>query len=425
MIGIKYVNGTNRIMEDRLEVTDEGVGSDIIGRPSQGPVVSSTRKPSILRKQMLRRATNRTRKRPPGTALADGDHSVATAETIEGDSDCAAVMVEPSTIPQISSGNKEDQPWDEVKALRLMAEFELMNGARIDRNETSKDGVDANCGLDISIIESEDEASGVEASLIEEHESKAEVDVEVKSVEQIKEEKPSQTKIVNTSVVANSNLSIVLAGNDIVVEYRDDNSKGSLPPKTPASSLRQSSVRNRPKGIMKRPRHSKIKYHHPQRPLPPPRPPPGYREVNSSPKSCATATSIDSGYSSSGNQPLMRKRVSFNEQELVEQFNMSRLRRKAKYDKRRSFLGILSMAMPVVMPYLMAVLILVASSMVPLPTDQNYQQQRQESFSLQPEFESHLPKPAQPPIFMDVGSRMWEERRKAREAAAASEIKVT
>ena len=116
----------------------------------------------------------------------------------------------------------------------------------------------------------------------------------------------------------------------------------------------------------------------------------------------------------------MKKRVSFNEQELVEQFNMSKQRRKEKYDKRRSFLGILSMAMPVVMPYLMAVLILVASSMVPLPTDQNYQQQRQQSFSIQPEIESRTPKPVQAPVFLDVGSRMWEERRQAKEAEAAA-----
>ena len=174
MIGVTYVNGDNRIMEDRLEVTNDGVGSDIIGCPSQSPAVSSTRKPSILRKQMLRRTTNRTRKRPPesvGASQADGDHSVATAETIEDDSDCAALMVEPNTIPQISSRSKEDQPLDQVMALRLMAEFELMNGARINKNDASNDGDEANCSLDISITESDDGISGVETTLIEENDA--------------------------------------------------------------------------------------------------------------------------------------------------------------------------------------------------------------------------------------------------------------
>jgi len=325
-------------------------------------------------------------------------------------------------------------PFDE---LHHNTDFELKNGSSkfIQRDDASSSS------LDISLIESDED------------ESKIEVESNRQAL---------APKIATTSAVATANLSIVLTGNDIVVEYRDDNRddkrcdlgerKESSPQQSkqlPQQQQQRRPMRSRPKGIMKRPRDSNITYHHPRRPLPPPLPPPGYKEI-SSPMSCTTATSTDSSslslLSAADRRalyyPRLKKRVSFNEKELVEQYKESKQRRKERYKRRRSFWGILSMAMPVIMPYLMAILILVASSMVPLPTDQKHQQQYSaSSASVNQQQQQHSPLSLQEPtmgktrastphpIFMDVGSRMWDDNdkrrlKKAQRRRAASSLEA-
>jgi hypothetical protein len=190
---------------------------------------------------------------------------------------------------------------------------------------------------------------------------------------------------------------------------------------------------------MKRPRDSNIAYHHPRRALPPPLPPPGYNRETSSPMSWMTATTADSSEDSSTERQLhflnapptaitttKKKRVKFDEKLLSEQYHSSKLRRRAKYEQRSSFFGILSMAMPATMPYVIAVLILVASSMIPLPATHRQQQSLNLSLSLEPELTTGQNKrgranvskmPTSPPILFDVASRMWDKRAKLEEEA--------
>jgi len=115
-----------------------------------------------------------------------------------------------------------------------------------------------------------------------------------------------------------------------------------------------------------------------------------------------------------------KRRVTFDEDLLSEQFKLSQLRRQEKYNQRRSFFGILKMAMPVIMPYLIAVLILVASSMVPLPTPPQHKELPISSKhgllnTKDDERNESTTKPKQPPILIDVASRMWDERSKTKE----------
>ena len=431
-------------MEDRIISNvggDEGsiLASECNTNTGDFNMTVSSKKPSLLRSQLLRRTTTRTKKRSPEATVANESHTTETADTIT-DAPVSIVVVEDISTVSQSSSNKEEgatlrRPEDEsnLKTLGVQkvvscdqsssfklhqvhhnTEVEIKNGTTIGKDDGDR-------SLDISIIESDEGDSGVELSLIEiEHDDESKSEGEGGSNQlTIKEEKILQSSIATAAAVATTNLSIVVTGNDIVVEYRDDNrsDRKDSSPQAVSSSCRQPPARRRPKGIIKRPRDSNITYHHPRRPLPPPLPPPGYRE-HSSPSSCATATSIDTNYA--GHFPPLKKKVSFNEKQLVEQYKMSRLRRKEKYDKRRSFLGILSIAMPVIMPYLVAVLILVASSMIPLPTDQR-QHQRQQSLSLEPALvNGRTNMPTLPSILVDVGSRMWDERTKEEEAATAT-----
>ncbi len=434
MIGVQHMNGDTRIMDDRIPFDE---------RDSDAPVASdcypipSSKKPSLLKSQLLRRTNTRTRKRsPPGVAshsLAKEDYtaemplkptdapvSVAIVDNVDTtnqssiDKDngtafkTSGFQTNPNTLQTVCANDGKDNK-DDGNSFQLHhnAEFEIKNSTIIQKD-------DASSSLEVSLLESDDE-------------SKIEVGA-------TKEGKPPQPKTATTAAVATTNLSIVVTGNDVVVEYRDDSrddKRCDFSERKEASpqSSKQLPIRSRPKGIMKRPRDSNITYHHPRRPLPPPIPPPGYREA-SSPMSCTTATSTDdSTYSSAGRGKFLplRKRVSFNEKELVEQYKMSKVRRQERNERRRSFLGVLSMAMPVIMPYLMAVLILIASSMVPLPTDQRH---AQHPLSLQEEFAAWKNKakaPTPQPILIDVGSRMWDERQRSKEAArsAALEAAVT
>jgi hypothetical protein len=262
------------------------------------------------------------------------------------------------------------------------------------------------------------------------------------------------TNVPTATVASTKNLSIVVKGNDIVVEYRDDNGSerkksshqllqnsfpGDAAVMAPSASnsmvsTQKQTARRRPRGIMKRPRDSNLTYHHPRRPQPPPLPPPGYRETTS-PLSWMTATTTDSTEDPYAERQRLflnapptaitttkKKRVKFDEKLLSEQYQSSKLRRRAKYEQRRSFGGILSMAMPVIMPYLIAVLILIASSMIPLPATTLRRQQSSNNLtlSLEPKFANGRKNkrgrtrqsmmPTLPPIFIDVASRSWDER---------------
>jgi len=195
-----------------------------------------------------------------------------------------------------------------------------------------------------------------------------------------------------------------------------------------ASCSHQEHQPRRPKGIMKRPRDSNITYHHPRRPLPPPLPPPGFLNKNSS-LSWSTENAIG-GRQSPSISIRLKKRVSFDEDLLMKQYKMSQMRRQARRRDKRSVSGILYMAMPIILPYLVAVLILVASSMVPLPTPQT----KTSTITTATPKKSRLPRspgPARenmagisteskpPPIIIDIASRMWEERKKSDEELIA------
>jgi len=282
---------------------------------------------------------------------------------------------------------------------------------------------------------------------------------EVKLSRPARVKQPDQQTTVPTATVASTNnLSIVVNGNDIVVEYRDDNGSErkksshqalqnsfggdaavkalSAPAANLMVSTQKQTARRRARGIMKRPRDSNLTYHHPRRPQPPPLPPPGYRETTS-PLSWMTASTADSSEDPYAerqrhflNAPptaittTKKKRVKFDEKLLSDQYQSSKLRRRAKYEQRRSFWGILSMAMPVIMPYLIAVLILIASSMIPLPATTQRRQQSSNNLTLllKPELANgrknkrgstrQSKMPTSPPIFIDIASRMWDERTK-------------
>jgi len=115
-----------------------------------------------------------------------------------------------------------------------------------------------------------------------------------------------------------------------------------------------------------------------------------------------------------------KKRVSFDEASLIEQYNWSRRRREARYEDHRKMYGVLSMAMPVIMPYVIAILILVASSMVPLPKSQ--QQQLLTTLPYETELVNDSERTTRyepvwrssPPMILDIASRMWDDRTKSR-----------
>jgi hypothetical protein len=441
MIGMKYANSNDRIMEDRI-ADNAGGDSDLTSsesgiEESSGP----SKKPSLLRSQLLRRTTTRTKKRSqveasitttdenyaePSTtqdATVNNTESTSSKHTNTNESHYSTTTAHandsnPKTLEIVdgNSGNdntkgstrNDDRDFFQFQHVHHNAECEIKSSSK---SNTSND---KHNDLDVSEIESD------------EGESKSEE--ESNRLSRMK--RAQQQTTATAATVSTSNLSIVVTGNDIVVEYRDDNRGAGS-----SLSQKQPSTRRRPRGIMKRPRDSNITYHHPRRPLPPPLPPPGYRE-SSSPMSWMTATTADSSDSSARqflNAPptaittSKKKRVSFDEKMLMKQYNSARLRRQAKHEQRRSLSGIVSMAMPVIMPYLIAILILVASSMIPLPTAQR-QQQPSLSLSLEQELvdgrekksktkESRLP--TSPPILVDVGSRMWDKRTKSKEAARA------
>ena len=145
----------------------------------------------------------------------------------------------------------------------------------------------------------------------------------------------------------------------------------------------------------------------------------------SSPMSWMTATTTDSSDSSTERHrrfltappmaitTIREKRVTFDEALLTEQYKSSKMRRQVRYEHRQSLFGILSVIMPLILPYVVAILILVVSSMVPLPSAQR---QQQSSIPLQIELVNESTLPTTHPVIYDVASRMWDERTKLSEA---------
>ncbi|MGK3754072.1 MAG: hypothetical protein ACI8RD_006380 [Bacillariaceae sp.] len=231
---------------------------------------------------------------------------------------------------------------------------------------------------------------------------------------------------------ASTNLSIVVTRNEVVVEYRDKDQEGDrqkqsspdLQPSvgsdektTPTNATSKSNSINTSaptstskrfryivrKGIMKRPRDSNITYHHPQKPN---HPPPGYDVKSLWRKDYTANSTTDREYPHQRLRSQPTKRVSFDEVSLTEQFQLSQLRRQTRH-KRRGVFDMLAMVMPVILPYLIAISILLASSLVPLPQSPSSSSQPKVVMSSEQEVEI-LPKP---PIIFDLASRMWDERK--------------
>mmetsp|Transcript_20159 Transcript_20159/g.47332 ORF Transcript_20159/g.47332 Transcript_20159/m.47332 type:complete len:596 (+) Transcript_20159:174-1961(+) len=491
MIGIAYASNNN-IVFDAMGASP-GVDDALLSADSKnGGVNGSSKKPSLLRNQLLRRTTTRSRKRSPmkakGTTTTDNQtidktrtrnsvpvcttsvsnskpisESIGAKEIRDDESkiDVIDINADDDHNPKILTSNQgngsnvtndivhDDASVDGHSPLSLYPlhhneEFEIQNGKNDD--------------LDLSLIESDDEESKTEAELTGE---KALPQVHTKS-----------------ATVATTNLSIVLKGNDILVEYHSDQRKGkdsslkgaiqessggdaakimSTPPadsiisnlfsplgfkpnddahapvaNTTSSSQNQRSPLPLPKGIIKRGRDSNLTYHHPRRPLPPPNPPPGYKGASSplswtSGDSSVCSIELQRQYSTApppDQSNVKKKRVSFDEASLLEQYNWSKLRREARYEDRRKIYGMLHMAMPVIMPYLIAISILVASSMVPLPKSQRpHKHQILQSLPSETElvnegemlsryFETTTR--SSTPVIFDIGSRMWDERKNSK-----------
>jgi len=167
-----------------------------------------------------------------------------------------------------------------------------------------------------------------------------------------------------------------------------EESKGTIV--SSVSSSKRSIVK---KGILKR-RNSRITYHHPQRTLPPPNPPPGY-DVKSLWRKDYSMHSVTTGHHQQRLRFPHAKRVSFDEASMTEQLQRSHQRRRTRHKRREAF-GMLATAMPAIF----AVSILLATSLVPLP-----QSPSQPKASTSPGREDV--RLSKPPIF-DVASRMWE-----------------
>ena len=227
---------------------------------------------------------------------------------------------------------------------------------------------------------------------------------------------------------ASTNLSIVVTRNEVVVEYRDKDQEGggqkqSSPDLQPsvgrdeATTLTSATSKSNyisststskryivRKGIMKRPRDSNIAYHHPQKPN---HPPPGYDVKSLWRKDYTANSTTDREYPHQRLRSQPSKRVSFDEVSLTEQFKLSQLRRQTRH-KRRGVFDMLAMAMPVILPYLIAISILLASSLVPLPQSPSLSSSQPKVITPSEKEVEILPNP---PIIFDLASRMWDERK--------------
>lgn len=447
MIGLRHANTKDRIAGKSCD--DDALVSSSI---NNGGLSGSAKKPSLLRSQLLRRK-KRSPQKAMRTAVEENKNIIigAASSTI----DVPPEMTSSSSTDTISSCQETSNHDNNDATTRKRANDTNSKSIQITEVGDGKENIQDNTSTgDCKSFhlhkarhdeeheikngkqsDSDDESGAFNISMIEsdegdEEESKTEAETD--SSQSLKTKQPCQQTSVKTATVSTSNLSIVVTGNDIIVEYRDVNEDER---KEPSSVQKQQLAPHRPKGIMKRRRDSNITYHHPRRPLPPPIPPPGYRDI-SSPLSWMTATTADSSDSYLTAPPTAitttkKKRVSFDEDVLKEQLTSSRLRRQARNDYERSFVGILSMAMPVFMPYLIAVLILIVSSMIPLPPPQ---QGKQSSLSMSSQLSSQLELvndrnekggtcdstiPTSPSIFADFASRCWEERVDAKEATSS------
>ncbi|VEU33653.1 unnamed protein product [Pseudo-nitzschia multistriata] len=495
---------------------------------------NTAKKPSLLRNQLLRRTTTRCTKHvsSPEAAERMALNSVAIeADTPfdetqkDAESNCEAVeSIEKSNsepidmesathtkvedneeshrTPENPGGVEENDEAIPGTATILESGFAFpsrVENDEVEDNDTKheEEGVgegeaasDPGNALDISdIVSEEGDEMGDDRDNVEEKEHKAEAEpqqpqqcddneeeckAEAEQDEPQPRPKPSKQSLPPAastgSTVSTTNLSIVVTGHDIVVEYHDDkdgehkeaspgdsvlqqSAQGAQAAATPtpgsnsiistllspftvaqppvapakgastASSARLQEPQRRPKGIMKRPRDSNITYHHPRRPLPPPLPPPGFKGKISSLSWSTDDTNSNDALHSSTKSTKRKRRVSFDEVSLSKQSQMSLLRRQARYREKHSISGILTMTLPVLLPYLIAVLILVASSMVPLPTpaaktNATPHELKPRSLPGLDPGSDHAVGGKTTPIF-DIASRMWDQRKKSLQDAVA------
>jgi hypothetical protein len=231
---------------------------------------------------------------------------------------------------------------------------------------------------------------------------------------------------------ASTNLSIVVTRNEVVVEYRDKDQEGggqkqsspdlqlsvgrdetttptNATSKSNSISSASTSTSKRyivRKGIMKRPRDSNIAYHHPQKPN---HPPPGYDVKSLWRKDYTANSTTDREYPHQRLRSQPTKRVSFDEVSLTTQFQLSELRRQTRH-KRLGLFDMLAMAIPVLLPYLIAISILLASSLVPLPQSPSSSSSSSQSKVITSS-EKEVEILQKPPIIFDLASRMWDERK--------------